>query len=46
MPSGDEEEERHPTSSMDSLGLSLSLILALEMHGTAALAGCLKASLE
>lgn len=47
MPSGgDEGEERHLTSSMDSLGLSLPLILALETHGTAALPGHLEVSLE
>lgn len=47
MPSGgDEGEERHPISSVDSLGLSLSLTIALETHGTAALPGCLEVSLE
>lgn len=47
MPSGgDEGEERHPVSSMDSLGLSLSLTITLETHGTAALPGCLEVSLE
>lgn len=47
MPSGgDEGEKRHPASSMGSLGLSLSLTLALETHGTAARAGSLEVSLE